>query len=67
MYMYTGYPYFTAVEPNVNPLPSCLEDGKRGQNARVPIPGKAHGLVYQHYFNPGYLTLPGKMFKEHMS
>ena len=49
-----AWPLFTAVDPINNPLPSCLEEGRMRQNAKLPINDRFPGR------NPGYLTLPGK-------
>ena len=52
-----NYPVFSAVEPNVNPLPACLDKTRPEKYMSQFLPGNYSESIK----NPGYLTLPGEI------
>ena len=49
------YPYFTALEPEVNPLPACLAKGRPSNYMSQFLPnGFTHSMA-----SPAHLILPG--------
>lgn len=58
MYVWDGYrPQFTAVDPDVNPLPACLDISRPSNYMNQFLPGGYSKRVQ----DPGFLTLAGEM------
>ena len=51
-------PHFTAIEPDVNPLPSCLAKSRPDKYFKQFLPGQYSTSSIN---DPGFLTLPGEL------